>query len=154
MSSGMNAGVMLLEPNQEVYERMVKEIQVFAWNRWIGVVRTKDTRSTSTPLARSALGRDEQSFLKDSQGKIIWRAFLAALAAASGRTCTPSASPSDSLKPIFRFNYQPNLPDDYVGQAHRSIDVARLKSEGLLILNVQVLQDVMVAHYSGGRVGC
>ncbi|CAJ1360506.1 unnamed protein product [Effrenium voratum] len=35
-----------------------------------------------------------------------------------------------------RFNYQPNLPDDYVGAAHRKLDV---------------IQDVMVAHYSGGR---
>ncbi|CAJ1399076.1 unnamed protein product [Effrenium voratum] len=98
MSSGLNAGVMLLRPDAKVYERMVREI-----------------RDPTHPEHLGTFG-PEQDYLArffTTFGRGAWAHLHA------------------------RFNYQPNLPDDYVGAAHRKLDV---------------IQDVMVAHYSGGRV--
>ncbi|CAK9005164.1 unnamed protein product [Durusdinium trenchii] len=95
---GINAGVMLLEPNMDVYHRMLREIQ--------------DPRH---PEHIKTFG-PEQDYLGRFYGTFAWGAWTHLHA---------------------RFNYQPNLPDDYVSTAHRNIDV---------------LQDVVVAHYSGPKV--
>ncbi|OLQ09880.1 Pentatricopeptide repeat-containing protein, chloroplastic [Symbiodinium microadriaticum] len=98
MCSGINAGVMLLEPDQDVYDRMVKEIQ-----------------DPSNPEHLGTLG-PEQDYLArfySTFGCGSWTHLHA------------------------KFNYQPNLPNDYIGSAHRALDV---------------VEDVVVAHFSGGRV--
>jgi len=98
MCSGINAGVMLLEPNQDVYDRMVKEIQ-----------------DPTNPEHLGTLG-PEQDYLArfySTFGCGSWTHLHA------------------------KFNYQPNLPNDYIGSAHRALDV---------------VEDVVVAHFSGGRV--
>jgi len=89
---------MLLEPDQDVYDRMVKEIQ-----------------DPSNPEHLGTLG-PEQDYLArfySTFGCGSWTHLHA------------------------KFNYQPNLPNDYIGSAHRALDV---------------VEDVVVAHFSGGRV--
>lgn len=98
MRGGMNAGVMLLEPDMAIYQRMCREIED-PWH--------PEHLGSYTP---------EQDYLGRFYG-----------AFACGKWTHLHA----------KFNYQPNLPDNYVGSAHKAIDV---------------LRDVMVAHYSGGRV--
>jgi len=97
-AGGMNAGVMLLEPNKKIYERMCQEIQD-PWH--------PEHYGSYTP-EQDYLGRFYGTF-----GRGAWTHLHA------------------------KFNYQPNLPDNYVGSAHRSIEVPR---------------DVIVAHYSGPMV--
>lgn len=98
MCSGINAGVMLLEPDQQVYDRMVAEIQDFGHPEHLG----------TTGPEQDYLARFYTTF-----GRAAWSHIHA------------------------KYNYQPLLPADYVGKAHRDLDV---------------INDVFVAHYSGPKV--
>ena len=98
MSSGINAGVMLLQPDLTVYERIIGEIQTQHHPEHIG---------TDGP-EQNYLARFYTTF-----GTGAWTHIHA------------------------RFNYQPMLPDDYVGESYRKLDVRH---------------DVAVAHFSGRRV--
>merc|ERR1712176_51181 len=98
MCSGINAGVMLLQPDARIYKRMLSEIKDPNHPEHIG---------TYGP---------EQDYLSR-----FYCVFL------SGTWTHIHA----------RYNYQLQLPDDYVSKEHRALDLQR---------------DVAVAHYSGGRV--
>jgi len=96
--SGINAGVMLLKPDNAVYRRMLEEVQ-----------------DDDHPEHIGSYG-PEQDYISR-----FYCAFF------EGRWTHLHA----------KYNYQLMLPNDYVSQAHRDLDV---------------LRDVAVAHYSGPRV--
>jgi hypothetical protein len=98
MCSGINAGVMLLQPDLRIYKRMLAEI-----------------KDPNHPEHIGTFG-PEQDYLSR-----FYCTFL------SGTWTHIHA----------RYNYQLQLPDDYVSAEHRALSI---------------LDDVAVSHFSGGRV--